>query len=65
MRKGFSVVFNIRHRYSEDVPVFIPEINDEHLRLHTPARKQRGGMDGLLVAKPNASIQSTCCLFTR
>jgi aspartate-semialdehyde dehydrogenase len=57
--KGFAVVSNnSAHRATEDVPVMIPEINHSHLDIIPQQRKQRGWKDGLLVVKPNCSIQS-------
>ena len=57
--KGFTVVSNnSAHRATEDVPVIIPEINHSHLDIIAIQRKKRGWKDGLLVVKPNCSIQS-------
>ena len=57
--KGFAVVSNdSAHRATEDIPVMIPEINHAHLDIIPQQRKQRGWKDGLLVVKPNCSIQS-------
>ena len=57
--KGFAVVSNnSAHRATEDVPIMIPEINHSHLDIIPQQRKQRGWKDGLLVVKPNCSIQS-------
>jgi aspartate-semialdehyde dehydrogenase len=57
--EGFAVVSNnSAHRATEDVPVIIPEINHVHLDIIPQQRKQRGWKDGLLVVKPNCSIQS-------
>ena len=57
--KGFAVVSNnSAHRGTEDVPVMIPEINHSHLDIIPQQRKQRGWKEGLLVVKPNCSIQS-------
>jgi aspartate-semialdehyde dehydrogenase len=57
--KGFAVVSNnSAHRHTEDVPVMVPEINDSHLDIIPVQRKQRGWKQGLLVVKPNCSIQS-------
>jgi aspartate-semialdehyde dehydrogenase len=56
---GFAVVSNnSAHRATEDVPMMIPEINDSHLDIIPQQRKKRGWKDGLLVVKPNCSIQS-------
>ena len=57
--KGFAVVSNnSAHRYTEDVPILIPEINHEHCDLLSSQRKHYGWSKGLLVVKPNCSIQS-------
>ena len=57
--KGFAVVSNnSAHRHTADVPVMVPEINDGHLDIIPQQRKQRGWKQGLLVVKPNCSIQS-------
>ena len=56
---GFVVVSNnSSHRATPDVPVMVPEINHSHLDIIPQQRKQRGWKDGLLVVKPNCSIQS-------
>jgi aspartate-semialdehyde dehydrogenase len=57
--KGFAVVSNNSpHRSTPDVPVMVPEINHSHLDIIAAQRKKRGWKDGLLVVKPNCSIQS-------
>jgi aspartate-semialdehyde dehydrogenase len=57
--KGFAVVSNnSAYRYTDDVPVMIPEINPEHLDILPAQQKQRGWNKGFLVVKPNCSIQS-------
>jgi len=57
--KGIPVVSNnSAHRWTEDVPMIIPEINPEHLELIDIQRKNRGWDNGLIVVKPNCSIQS-------
>jgi aspartate-semialdehyde dehydrogenase len=57
--KGFAVVSNnSAHRQTDDVPVMVPEINHSHLDIIPLQRKKRGWKDGLLVVKPNCSIQS-------
>lgn len=58
-RQGFAVVSNnSAHRSTEDVPVMVPEINYDHLKIIPQQQKQRGWNKGLLVVKPNCSIQS-------
>ena len=57
--QGFAVVSNnSAHRKTDDVPVMVPEINQDHLDIIPQQRKQRGWQRGLLVVKPNCSIQS-------
>jgi aspartate-semialdehyde dehydrogenase len=57
--KEFAVVSNnSAHRSTADVPMMIPEINHKHLDIIPQQRKQRGWKQGLLVVKPNCSIQS-------
>jgi aspartate-semialdehyde dehydrogenase len=56
---GFAVVSNnSAHRATEYVPCMIPEINPGHLDIIPAQRKLKGWKDGLLVVKPNCSIQS-------
>jgi aspartate-semialdehyde dehydrogenase len=57
--KDVAVVSNnSAHRWTEDVPVVIPEVNPNHIRLVDIQRKNRGWNKGLIVVKPNCSIQS-------
>ncbi len=52
---GHVVVSNSRnHRMDEDVPLLIPEINGEHLKLISRQRKERG-WPGQIVTNPNCS----------
>lgn len=56
---GIAVVSNnSAHRWTADVPMMIPEINFDHLELIDIQRKNRGWDKGLLVVKPNCSLQS-------
>jgi len=56
---GFAVVSNnSAHRHTPDVPMMAPEINPEHLDIIPQQRKQRGWKNGMLIVKPNCSIQS-------
>lgn len=56
---GIPVVStNSAHRWTEDVPVMMPEINPEHIKLIDIQRKNRGWKKGLIAVKPNCSIQS-------
>lgn len=49
---------NSAHRSSSDVPMVIPEINSDHLKLIHAQRKRLGTKRGFIVVKPNCSIQS-------
>lgn len=49
---------NSAHRWTEDVPMIIPEINPGHIKLIDIQRKNRGWKKGLIAVKPNCSIQS-------
>jgi len=56
---GIAVVSNnSAHRWTEDVPMIMPELNEEHLKIIDIQRKNRGWKKGLLVVKPNCSLQS-------
>ena len=58
-KQGFAVVSNnSAHRNTDDVPVMIPEINPEHLDIIPLQQKNHSWSKGLLVVKPNCSIQS-------
>ena len=49
---------NSANRWTEDVPVFIPEINPEHAEVIEHQRRRLGTKRGFITAKPNCSIQS-------
>jgi aspartate-semialdehyde dehydrogenase len=49
---------NSAHRWTEDVPMMIPEINPQHADLIAIQRRNRGWKRGLIVVKSNCSIQS-------
>ena len=56
---GVAVVSNnSAHRWTEDVPMIMPELNSNHLDIIDIQRKNRGWDRGLLVVKPNCSLQS-------
>ncbi|GAB6136034.1 aspartate-semialdehyde dehydrogenase [Thermococcus prieurii] len=42
------------HRYDDDVPILVPEVNPEHLKLIKIQRENRG-WDGFIVTNPNCS----------
>ncbi len=49
---------NSAHRWTPDVPMVIPEINDSHLEVIAAQRKRLGTKRGFIAVKPNCSIQS-------
>jgi aspartate-semialdehyde dehydrogenase len=54
-RAGHFVVSNSRnHRMLPDVPLLIPEVNADHLRL-IPVQRKNHGWDGAIVTNPNCS----------
>ncbi|MBI4080766.1 MAG: aspartate-semialdehyde dehydrogenase [Candidatus Levybacteria bacterium] len=56
---GVAVVSNnSAHRWTTDIPMIMPEVNPEHTDLIHIQRKRRGWDKGLLVVKPNCSLQS-------
>lgn len=56
---GVPVVSNnSAHRWTPDVPMIIPEVNPEHLKLIRIQRKNHGWKKGFVVVKPNCSLQS-------
>ena len=56
---GMPVVSNnSAHRWTDDVPMIMPEINGHHLAMIPIQQKRRGWERGFIVVKPNCSIQS-------
>ena len=49
---------NSANRWTPDVPMVIPEINDAHLAVIEAQRKRLGTQRGFIAVKPNCSIQS-------
>ena len=49
---------NSANRWTPDVPMVIPEINDAHLEVIESQRKRLGTKYGFIAVKPNCSIQS-------
>lgn len=49
---------NSAHRWTEDVPMIIPEVNPEHLEVIHAQRKRLGTKRGFIAVKSNCSIQS-------
>ncbi len=55
-KAGYAVLSNSRnHRLDEDVPLLIPEINPDHLKLIPIQQKNRGYKHGFIVTNPNCS----------
>ena len=49
---------NSANRWTPDVPMVVPEINDSHLDVIEYQRKRLGTKSGFIAVKPNCSIQS-------
>ncbi|MCD7746730.1 MAG: aspartate-semialdehyde dehydrogenase [Firmicutes bacterium] len=49
---------NSANRSTPDVPMLIPEINEQHLEVIAYQRKRLGTKNGFICVKPNCSIQS-------
>ncbi len=49
---------NSAHRWTKDVPMVIPEVNDGHLEVIAAQRARLGTKRGFIAVKPNCSIQS-------
>ncbi|MEZ4402781.1 MAG: aspartate-semialdehyde dehydrogenase [Kofleriaceae bacterium] len=49
---------NSAHRWTPDVPMMIPEINDDHAGVIEAQRRRHGVRRGFVAVKPNCSIQS-------
>ena len=49
---------NSANRWTPDVPMVIPEINADHIRVIDSQRKRLGTKHGFIAAKSNCSIQS-------
>jgi aspartate-semialdehyde dehydrogenase len=56
---GIPVISNASaHRWTDDVPVLIAEVNPGHTDIIPAQQKKRGWDKGFIVVKPNCSIQS-------
>lgn len=55
---------NSAHRWTPDVPMVIPELNPEHMRVIDFQRKRLGTSRGFVAVKPNCSIQSYAPVLT-
>ena len=49
---------NSANRWTSDVPMVIPEINDSHLEVIASQKERLGTKRGFIAVKPNCSIQS-------
>ncbi|MEI3141510.1 MAG: aspartate-semialdehyde dehydrogenase [Lawsonibacter sp.] len=49
---------NSAHRWTDDVPMVVPEMNPEHLEVIPAQRKRLGTKRGFIAVKSNCSIQS-------
>ncbi len=49
---------NSAHRFTADVPMVIPEINDGHIQVIEAQRKRLGTKRGFIAVKSNCSLQS-------
>jgi len=58
-KDGIPVVSNSSaNRWTEDVPMLIPEINNSHIEVIDIQKKNRGFDKGFVAVKPNCSLQS-------
>lgn len=56
---GFPVISNnSAHRHTADIPMLIPEVNPQHTDIIPAQRESRGWDEGLILVKPNCSLQS-------
>ena len=55
---------NSANRWTDDVPMLIPEINIDHLELIEEQKKRLGTKRGFVIVKPNCSIQSYVPMLT-
>ncbi|NUM36037.1 MAG: aspartate-semialdehyde dehydrogenase [Candidatus Brocadiae bacterium] len=46
------------HRFTDDIPMLIPEINHSHTDIIPYQKKNRGWNKGFIAVKPNCSLQS-------
>ena len=57
--EGLPVVSNASaNRWTEDVPMLVPEINHAHLDILKPQKESHGWDKGFIVVKPNCSLQT-------
>jgi len=54
--EGYPIISNSSaYRMDSDVPLLIPEVNHDHLRLLEAQRKRRAGTKGFIITNPNCS----------
>ena len=49
---------NSAHRFTDDVPMVVPEVNPQHIEIIESQRKRLGTKRGFIAVKSNCSIQS-------
>lgn len=60
-RAGYVVVSNSKnHRMDDDVPILLPEINNEHMRLIETQRARRVYERGFIVTNANCATMALC-----
>ena len=55
---------NSAHRWTPDVPMVVPEINPDHMKVIDFQKKRLGTKRGFVAVKPNCSIQSYAPVLT-
>jgi aspartate-semialdehyde dehydrogenase len=56
---GIPVISNnSAHRWTPDIPMVVPELNPDHIKVIEQQRKRLGTSTGFIAVKPNCSIQS-------
>ena len=55
---------NSAHRWTPDVPMVVPEINPDHMKVIDFQKKRLGTTRGFVAVKPNCSIQSYAPVLT-
>lgn len=57
--EGIPVVSNASaNRWTEDVPMLVPEINSDHLSIIAKQKAHHGWKNGFIAVKPNCSLQT-------
>ena len=55
---------NSANRWTDDVPMVVPELNPDHIKIIDAQRKRLGAKRGFIAVKSNCSIQSYAPLLT-